>query len=158
MAVAGCPFTAGSFLYKSYRHKGYLSCRWGNAGHIFLSADALYPAWSINPIYPLLHYVRFSEPTEKGRKHLCAAAPSLLCVHIPDGAPENKRTIPACFRLLSGGRYVFAEDGIGANGSGKSVFFKTICDFLKADGGTIALDDKVLGKDMDFLPELGILF
>lgn len=46
---------------------------------------------------------------------------------------------------------------LGANGSGKSVFFKTICGFLKADGGTVALDDKVLGKDMDFLPELGVL-
>lgn len=46
---------------------------------------------------------------------------------------------------------------LGANGSGKSVFFKTICGFLKADGGTVALDGKVLGKDMDFLPELGVL-
>lgn len=46
---------------------------------------------------------------------------------------------------------------LGANGSGKSVFFKTICGFLKADGGTVALDDKVIGKDIDFLPELGVL-
>lgn len=46
---------------------------------------------------------------------------------------------------------------LGANGSGKSVFFKTICGFLKADSGTVALDDKVLGKDIDFLPELGVL-
>ena len=46
---------------------------------------------------------------------------------------------------------------LGANGSGKSVFFKIICGFLKADSGTVALDDKVLGKDIDFLPELGVL-
>lgn len=46
---------------------------------------------------------------------------------------------------------------IGSNGSGKSVFFKTICGFLKADGGTVALDDKIIGKDIDFLPELGVL-
>lgn len=46
---------------------------------------------------------------------------------------------------------------IGPNGSGKSVFFKTICGFLKADSGTVALDDKVIGKDIDFLPELGVL-
>ena len=38
---------------------------------------------------------------------------------------------------------------IGANGSGKSVFFKTICGFLKAD--------RVIGKDIDFLPDLGVL-
>ena len=46
---------------------------------------------------------------------------------------------------------------IGANGSGKSVFFKTICGFLKADGGTVALNDEVIWKDIDFLPELGVL-
>lgn len=46
---------------------------------------------------------------------------------------------------------------IGANGSGKSVFFKTICGFLKSDSGTVALDGKVIGKDIDFLPELGVL-
>lgn len=46
---------------------------------------------------------------------------------------------------------------IGPNGSGKSVFFKTICGFLKADGGTVTLNDKVIGKDIDFLPELGVL-
>ena len=46
---------------------------------------------------------------------------------------------------------------IGANGSGKSVFFKTICGFLKADRGTITIDDKVIGKDIDFLPDLGVL-
>lgn len=45
----------------------------------------------------------------------------------------------------------------GANGSGKSVFFKVICGFLKADSGTVSLDGKVIGKDMDFLPELGVL-
>jgi ABC-2 type transport system ATP-binding protein len=46
---------------------------------------------------------------------------------------------------------------VGANGSGKSVFFKTVCGFLKADSGTITLHDKEVGKDIDFLPELGVL-
>lgn len=45
----------------------------------------------------------------------------------------------------------------GENGSGKSVFFKTVCGFLKADSGMVELNGKVLGKDMDFLPELGVL-
>ena len=45
----------------------------------------------------------------------------------------------------------------GANGSGKSVFFKVICGFLKADSGTVSLDGRVLGRDMDFLPALGVL-
>ena len=44
---------------------------------------------------------------------------------------------------------------IGPNGSGKSVFFKTICGFLKADSGTVVLNDQVIG--IDFLPDLGVL-
>lgn len=46
---------------------------------------------------------------------------------------------------------------IGINGSGKSVFFKTICGFLKLDKGEISIDQKVIGKDIDFLPDLGVL-
>ena len=46
---------------------------------------------------------------------------------------------------------------IGANGSGKSVFFFFFFGFLKADGGTVACNGKVIGKDIDFLPELGVL-
>lgn len=46
---------------------------------------------------------------------------------------------------------------IGINGSGKSVFFKTICGFLKSDKGEISIDQKVIGKDIDFLPNLGVL-
>lgn len=46
---------------------------------------------------------------------------------------------------------------IGINGSGKSVFFKTICGFLKSDKGEISIDQKVIGKDIDFLPDLGVL-
>ena len=45
---------------------------------------------------------------------------------------------------------------IGPNGSGKSVFFKTICGFLKADNGTVVLNDQFIGKDIDFLPDLGV--
>lgn len=46
---------------------------------------------------------------------------------------------------------------VGTNGSGKSVFFKTICGFLKADEGVIAINGKIIGKDIDFLPDLGVL-
>lgn len=46
---------------------------------------------------------------------------------------------------------------IGANGSGKSVFFKVICGFLKATKGSIIINGKKLGKDLDFLPDLGVL-
>lgn len=46
---------------------------------------------------------------------------------------------------------------IGENGSGKSVFFKIICGFLKTDKGEISYNGKLLGKEIDFLPSLGVL-
>lgn len=46
---------------------------------------------------------------------------------------------------------------IGANGSGKSVFFKTICGFLKQDKGTVTVNGKTIGKEIDFLPSLGVV-
>lgn len=46
---------------------------------------------------------------------------------------------------------------IGANGSGKSVFFKTICGFLKPDKGTVTVNGKTIGKGIDFLPSLGVV-
>lgn len=46
---------------------------------------------------------------------------------------------------------------VGGNGSGKSVFFKIICGFLKADKGEILFNGKLLGKEIDFLPSLGVL-
>lgn len=46
---------------------------------------------------------------------------------------------------------------VGPNGCGKSVFFKMISGFLKADTGEISIDGKVIGKDIDFLPDLGVL-
>lgn len=46
---------------------------------------------------------------------------------------------------------------VGTNGSGKSVFFKTICGFLKADKGQIILNGQVLGNEIDFLTDLGVI-
>ena len=46
---------------------------------------------------------------------------------------------------------------IGANGCGKSVLFKIICGFIKADSGDVLYDGMKIGKDVDFLPSIGIL-
>ncbi|WP_416325166.1 ABC transporter ATP-binding protein [[Eubacterium] hominis] len=46
---------------------------------------------------------------------------------------------------------------IGANGSGKSVFFKLLCGFLKPNKGTVLFNGKQIGKDLDFIPDLGVL-
>ena len=46
---------------------------------------------------------------------------------------------------------------VGNNGSGKSVLFKCICGFIKPTEGTITVDDKVIGKDVDFPESMGMI-
>lgn len=54
------------------------------------------------------------------------------------------------------------EDGkihgiIGNNGSGKTVMFKCICGFLRPTEGYVKIDNRVVGKDMDFPQDIGII-
>ncbi len=46
---------------------------------------------------------------------------------------------------------------VGHNGCGKTVLFKCVCGLLRPTSGTIQLDDKVLGKDVDMLPSCGVI-
>lgn len=46
---------------------------------------------------------------------------------------------------------------IGKNGSGKSMLFKCICGFVKPQKGTISVNGKKVGKDVDFPPDTGII-
>lgn len=46
---------------------------------------------------------------------------------------------------------------VGHNGCGKTVLFKCVCGLLRPTSGTIKLDDKVLGKDVDMLPSCGVI-
>lgn len=46
---------------------------------------------------------------------------------------------------------------IGKNGAGKTVLLKCICGLLYVDTGIISVDGKVLGRDMDFAPNTGII-
>lgn len=46
---------------------------------------------------------------------------------------------------------------VGANGSGKSILLKMICGFILPDEGTISVDGKLIGKDLDFPPKTGIM-
>lgn len=46
---------------------------------------------------------------------------------------------------------------IGRNGSGKTVLFKMICGLVKPTSGTIFIDDKELGKDIDFPQNMGVI-
>lgn len=46
---------------------------------------------------------------------------------------------------------------IGNNGSGKSVFFKCLCGFIKPTKGIITINDKIIGYDIDFPESTGII-
>lgn len=58
-----------------------------------------------------------------------------------------------CLELTPGNIYGF----VGPNGCGKTVLLKLISGLLYASEGEIQLDSKVLGKDLDFPPSIGIL-
>ena len=46
---------------------------------------------------------------------------------------------------------------IGRNGSGKTMLMKCICGFIKPDSGKIFVQDKQVGKDVDFPQNMGII-
>jgi len=46
---------------------------------------------------------------------------------------------------------------IGRNGSGKTVLLKCICGFLKPTTGTIIVNHKIIGSDIDFPRKLGFI-
>ncbi len=45
----------------------------------------------------------------------------------------------------------------GENGSGKTMLLRAISGLIHATKGTIAIDGKILGKDISFPPDMGIL-
>lgn len=46
---------------------------------------------------------------------------------------------------------------IGRNGSGKTVLLKCICGFLKPTVGSIVINNRIIGKDIDFPEKLGFI-
>ena len=46
---------------------------------------------------------------------------------------------------------------VGNNGSGKTVLMKCICGFLRADSGTIMVNQQLVGKETDFPKDIGII-
>lgn len=46
---------------------------------------------------------------------------------------------------------------VGNNGSGKTVLMKCICGFLFPTEGQVLVNGKMVGRDMDFPPDLGII-
>lgn len=46
---------------------------------------------------------------------------------------------------------------VGRNGSGKTMLFRAVSGLMNIDSGKIVLDDKILHKDMEVLPSLGLI-
>lgn len=46
---------------------------------------------------------------------------------------------------------------VGRNGSGKTMLMKCICGFVRPTSGTIRFDGKLIGKEVDFPPNTGII-
>ena len=46
---------------------------------------------------------------------------------------------------------------VGHNGSGKTVFMKCLCGFLKPTQGKVTVDGKVIGEDVDFPENVGVM-
>lgn len=46
---------------------------------------------------------------------------------------------------------------IGRNGSGKTVLLKCICGFLKPTAGTVSVNGKTIGRDVDFPQKMGFI-
>lgn len=65
------------------------------------------------------------------------------------------------YDVLKNINYTFKPSTIyciqGKNGSGKTVFLKSICGLTKATSGTIEYDGKILNKDFSILPSLGVI-
>lgn len=63
--------------------------------------------------------------------------------------------------VLHGVNYCFEKGKvhgiIGNNGSGKTILFKCICGFIKPTEGKVVVDGKVVGRDMDFPENIGII-
>lgn len=46
---------------------------------------------------------------------------------------------------------------IGRNGSGKTVLLKCICGLLNPTSGTVSVNNRIVGRDVDFPPEIGFI-
>lgn len=46
---------------------------------------------------------------------------------------------------------------VGNNGSGKTVLMKCICGFMKPTAGEVVVNDEVIGKDVDYIRDTGII-
>ena len=77
----------------------------------------------------------------------------LIVTNISKKIKRNVILSNISLHLKSGNIYGF----VGPNGSGKTMLFRALSGLMKVDSGEVRLDKKVLKKDIDILPNLGII-
>ena len=67
----------------------------------------------------------------------------------------NEQTIleDISLNLESGKCYGF----VGNNGCGKTMLLRAICGYKNIDSGTVEINHKIIGKDVDFIDDAGII-
>lgn len=67
----------------------------------------------------------------------------------------NEQTIleDISLNLESGKCYGF----VGNNGCGKTMLLRAICGYKNIDSGTVEINNKIIGKDVDFIDDAGII-
>lgn len=64
-------------------------------------------------------------------------------------------------QILDRVTHSFSEGGIhglvGRNGSGKTMLMKCICGFVRVSKGEVRVRDRIVGKDLDFPEDMGII-
>lgn len=78
---------------------------------------------------------------------------NLMVKHVSKTLKGRKILSDVNLSLHSGNIYGF----VGENGSGKTMLFRTISGLLDFSEGEIALDEKILHKDIMVLPNMGII-
>lgn len=77
----------------------------------------------------------------------------LIVTNISKKIKRNVILSNISLHLKSGNIYGF----VGPNASGKTMLFRALSGLMKVGSGEIRLDEKVLKKDIDILPNLGII-
>lgn len=73
--------------------------------------------------------------------------------HVSKNFGNDEVLKPLNLKLKKGNVYGI----VGNNGSGKTVLMKCICGFMPVTTGTILVDGKRIGKDIDFPESLGVI-
>ncbi|MDD3338873.1 MAG: ATP-binding cassette domain-containing protein [Lachnospiraceae bacterium] len=83
----------------------------------------------------------------------CMGKPMIEIEEVTKKFGQDTVLYPVSMTMLAGQVYGI----VGNNGSGKTVLMKCICGFLPATSGTVRAGGKVVGKEVDFPEDMGVI-